>query len=298
MLKMNKNFNVFIGVITCFTLIFGCKPNYEKELLYLEQAFGAHHTIGLTDSLLQTYYKATAALDTSSALRLRYLTRAAEIQFLHKENANYAVRNLHRALQTQGKHDLMAPVALLTRVFNAYKYKAQPTVVMYPEEIDQMKADLLQHRPWIDSALVRLDRTMMTTPNAMPDAVQAEDFLDISEGYASLILEQDSAKAGNLLLKAAALAKSIENPNRALRLYYKLAEQLPRHPKAPTALFMMGFIQENDLNALDKAKSLYEDFLKRYPNDPDYADDAQNALKMLGKSPEELIKMFEAQNSK
>jgi tetratricopeptide (TPR) repeat protein len=292
---MNKNFNIFIAAIACFMVICSCKPNYEKDLLYLEQAFSAHRTDALTDSLLQTYYKATAALDTSDALRLRYLTRSAEIQFLNKQNGNNAVRNLHRALQTQGKHDLMAPVALLTRVFNAYKYKAQPTVGMYPEEIDQMKADLVQHRAWIDSALVRLDRTMMKTPNAMPDAGQAEDFLDISEGYASLLIEQDPAKAGNLLLKAAALAKSIENPNRALRLYYKLTELLPQHPKAPTALFMMGFIQENDLNQLDDAKTLYEAFLKRYPNDPDYADDAQNALKMLGKSPEELIKMFEAQ---
>ena len=40
-------------------------------------------------------------------------------------------------------------------------------------------------------------------------------------------------------------------------------------------------------------KSTYEEFLKRYPNDPDYVDDAENALKFLGIPPEEIIKQFE-----
>ena len=56
------------------------------------------------------------------------------------------------------------------------------------------------------------------------------------------------------------------------------------------ALFMTGFVYENDLMDLKNAKASYESFLKRYPNDPDFADDAQMALKMLGKSPEEIIK--------
>ena len=73
---------------------------------------------------------------------------------------------------------------------------------------------------------------------------------------------------------------------------------MPQHPKAPTALFMMGFIYENDLGDLNKAKETYQTFLNRYPNDPDYADDAQNALKFLGKSPEEIIREFEKKNAR
>jgi hypothetical protein len=44
---------------------------------------------------------------------------------------------------------------------------------------------------------------------------------------------------------------------------------------------------------LPKAKETYEDFLKKFPDDKDYADDATMALKNLGKSPEDLIKEFE-----
>ena len=62
------------------------------------------------------------------------------------------------------------------------------------------------------------------------------------------------------------------------------------------ALFMTGFVQENLLKNLDKAKTAYELFLQRYPNDPDFADDAQNCLKLLGKSPEEIFQQFEKQS--
>ena len=97
----------------------------------------------------------------------------------------------------------------------------------------------------------------------------------------------------NVLLRAAGLAKAVENPTKAIELYSKVSEGLPQHAKAPSALFMQAFIYENDLGEMQKAKTTYESFLQRFPNDPDFADDAQNALKMLGKSPEEIVKEFE-----
>jgi hypothetical protein len=44
---------------------------------------------------------------------------------------------------------------------------------------------------------------------------------------------------------------------------------------------------------LQKAKAVYEQFLQEYPSDQDFADDASNALKLLGKSPEEIVREFE-----
>jgi TolA-binding protein len=68
---------------------------------------------------------------------------------------------------------------------------------------------------------------------------------------------------------------------------------LPQHAQAPAALFLSGFIYENDLGDLEKAKAAYEDFIKRYPTDTSYLDDVQVSLKNLGKSAEELIREFE-----
>jgi hypothetical protein len=57
----------------------------------------------------------------------------------------------------------------------------------------------------------------------------------------------------------------------------------------------MGYIHENYFQELGKAKAIYEQFLQRYP-DHDFADDAQISIENLGKSPEELIRIFEEKN--
>lgn len=141
--------------------------------------------------------------------------------------------------------------------------------------------------------LVSLDKAMGGA--AVTDKTKAEEFIKTSEELAALVEKSNPDQYVDVLLKAAGLAKTIGNPQKAIELYTKVAAGLPQHKKAPTALFMIGFVQENDLNDLEKAKATYEMFLQKYPNDPDFADDAQNALKMLGKSPEEIIREFEKQ---
>ncbi len=125
------------------------------------------------------------------------------------------------------------------------------------------------------------------------DKAKADEFIKTAETLAALVEKTNQDQYVDLLLKSAGLAKTIENPQKAIELYQKVADGLPQHPKAPTALFMMGFVYENDLNDLQKAKGIYELFLEKYPNDPDFADDAQTSLTMLGKSPEDIIKEFE-----
>ena len=66
----------------------------------------------------------------------------------------------------------------------------------------------------------------------------------------------------------------------------------PDFDKTPQCLFLKGYIYENNLGDLDMAKSLYEEFLQKYPDD-DFADDAEVSIKNLGKTPEQLIKEFE-----
>lgn len=143
----------------------------------------------------------------------------------------------------------------------------------------------------LEKKLVDLDKEIGGAK--APNKEKAAQFIQTSEELAALVQSSDQEKYVGVLLKAAGLAKSVENPNKAIELYGKVSEGLPQHAKAPSALFMQAFIYENDLNDIQKAKTTYESFLQRYPGDPDFADDAQNALKMLGKSPEEIVKEFE-----
>jgi len=147
--------------------------------------------------------------------------------------------------------------------------------------------------PALQQKLVELDKAMGGAQ--VTDKAKAAEFIKTSEELAGLVEKSNQDQYVDVLLKAAGLAKTVENPQKAIELYSKIAEGLPQHKKAPTALFMIGFVQENDLADIVKAKATYESFLQKYPNDPDFADDAQNAIKMLGISPDDIIKGFEKQ---
>ena len=122
---------------------------------------------------------------------------------------------------------------------------------------------------------------------------QATELLDLYIEKA----EKDAAgdEAPDYLFKAAELAMNLNNTQQALELYNKIIYTYPDYEKTPECLFLMAFIYENTLQNYGKAKELYEMFIEKYP-DHDFADDAKFSLQYLGKSPEELMKEFEAQD--
>ena len=50
----------------------------------------------------------------------------------------------------------------------------------------------------------------------------------------------------------------------------------------------MAYTYENNLHDLVRAKTLYEEFLQKFPNG-ELAQDARLSLENLGKTPEEMI---------
>ncbi len=84
--------------------------------------------------------------------------------------------------------------------------------------------------------------------------------------------------------------------NKAINLYDQIISEFNNYPKAPEALFLKGYVYENNLGRLDKAKVIYEEFLTKYPEN-EFADDAEVCLRYLGKSPEELIEIFQNQSN-
>jgi len=106
---------------------------------------------------------------------------------------------------------------------------------------------------------------------------------------------KDSPEAPDYLYSAADLSLNTGKSKEALDLYNSIIYKYPDYPKAPECLFLVGYIYENYFQEYGKAKEIYESFLKKYPTH-DFADDAAISIKNMGKSPEELIKSFEAQN--
>ncbi len=143
----------------------------------------------------------------------------------------------------------------------------------------------------LTSQLAALDAEMGGA--AVSDPSKADRFIQLSEELAALQKPTDPGQSVETILKAAALAKAAGKSVRAVELYQRVHSEMPKHPKAPMALFMSGFVYENDLGDLQKAKAVYEQFLQEYPADQDFADDADSALKLLGKTPEEIVREFE-----
>ena len=289
--------SLFFVLITA-SGIWCCKQqDTTADIARLENALEKNFSTAAADSLVALYLQTVSEHPQDTSRNLQYLTKAASLKFAKQKNTVAAVRILNDGVKqyAAGSQDMGELFGAMARIWTAYLYKSTPDLSRQPEDIDEMHANLLNNLRWIDSSLYRLDRKMMD--NSRPGALNLADadaFIEISEAAAALQKEKKQPDAYvRILMQAAGLAKSIGNPKKALQLYYQVESQLPEHRQAPAALFLSGFIYENDLGDLDEAKTVYQDFLKRYPDDPNYLDDVQVSLKNLGKSPEELIREFE-----
>lgn len=289
--------SLFFVLITA-SGIWCCKQqDTTADIARLENALEKNFSTAAADSLVALYLQTVSEHPQDTSRNLQYLTKAASLKFAKQKNTVAAVRILNDGVKqyAAGSQDMGELFGAMARIWTAYLYKSTPDLSRQPEDIDEMHANLLNNLRWIDSSLYQLDRKMMD--NSRPGALNLADadaFIEISEAAAALQKEKKQPDAYvRILMQAAGLAKSIGNPKKALQLYYQVESQLPEHRQAPAALFLSGFIYENDLGDLDKAKTVYQDFLKRYPDDPNYLDDVQVSLKNLGKSPEELIREFE-----
>ncbi|MEW6509270.1 MAG: tetratricopeptide repeat protein [Bacteroidota bacterium] len=87
-----------------------------------------------------------------------------------------------------------------------------------------------------------------------------------------------------------------ESLNKAVQYYQKLYEGYPDFNESAPAMMMAGFILANELNKTEEAKVIYEEFLKKYP-DNQLAGSVKLELESIGKSPEEILqKKIESKN--
>ncbi len=122
------------------------------------------------------------------------------------------------------------------------------------------------------------------------DTAAVNSLLNDYEVYADNYPDDTTGAA--YLFKAADFYRYQRKPLRSIELYKKIYDQYTTVARRPYALFLQGFIFENEAGNTHAAKVLYEKFLKEYPTHP-IARDVQATLANLGKSPEQLIQEFE-----
>ena len=81
---------------------------------------------------------------------------------------------------------------------------------------------------------------------------------------------------------------SEESLLRAVKAYTEFHKKFHTDPKAAQTLFMIGFIQANELKNIEAAKVAYSKFLKLYP-DSEMAESAKAEIENLGLTPDEIL---------
>ena len=95
------------------------------------------------------------------------------------------------------------------------------------------------------------------------------------------------------LFKAGGIAMNSGYAEKAVASFDRLMKEYPAHEKAALGLFFKAFVQENLMQNLDQARETYLLFIEKYPGN-EFADDARASVENLGKTPEQMIREFEA----
>ncbi len=118
------------------------------------------------------------------------------------------------------------------------------------------------------------------SPRAIEELKNA--YLDFSVKY------PDDELSPEYIFKAAQRCNATAEHEQALKLFQQIIDQYPKSKVAEEALFLQGYIYENSLHDLVKAKTAYGHFLAKYPKS-DLTEDAKLAIENLGKTPEEIF---------
>ncbi len=97
----------------------------------------------------------------------------------------------------------------------------------------------------------------------------------------------------NYVFRTAEVNRVLGKGAEALSNYHLLIKKYPESPYVPDAYFFIAVVYENVLYDFAKASVAYRTFMDKFPEHP-LVKDAKLSMEYLGKSPEEIISMFES----
>lgn len=151
-----------------------------------------------------------------------------------------------------------------------------------------------QREEKLRSAIADAEKQLFDSPEPGADTAKAGSMIKMYLSYVAAYPADTNSP--DYLFRAADLSAKTNDIHSAIQLYEKLVQEYPENKHTPLAIFLQGFIYENQASDPMKAKPYYEKFLAAYP-DHAMAADVAFSLENLGKSPEELIRQFETQQT-
>ena len=101
---------------------------------------------------------------------------------------------------------------------------------------------------------------LFSSENSSIDRIKALELVDLYVAYANTYPE-DSLAVENLF-KGAEFCLNLGEGQRSIDLYDRVINEYPDFRKVPECMFLKGYVYENYLGDLDRAKAIYTEFIE------------------------------------
>lgn len=139
--------------------------------------------------------------------------------------------------------------------------------------------------------ILELEKNMVDEKGAL-NAASADKLINLYLDYAKKFPKDEMSP--DFLFKAVDISVGYNalNPQKTIDIINILIAEYPDFEMTPMAMYIKGFVYENQMYDLENALDTYHQFLEKYP-DNHLAADVQTTIDHLGIPLEELIKTFE-----
>ena len=295
-----------LGILAFCLLFAACQNENQGEqnsaIQEMETALEKDQSQEKVQGLIDEYEAYIAANPNDAKQNAEYTYRAGLLQYrINRFNA--ALDYSKKVLKNYYDSDASSKAALL--MASIYKDKLQNEVganaVMqafvraYPnhEQTPILQDSFLTDALGLELQIDTIKYEIYNEKTGKIEYRPASDYIGLCEIYGLML--PTAEKTPEYLHEAGKIAGYIESHKKAMELYEWVYNKYPDSEKAPLALFMMGFTQEDAMKNPDAAREIYQNFLDKYPTH-DFADDAQFLLSNLGKSDDEIIENFDGNN--
>ncbi len=295
---------VFIFIAVCSMALFSCQneSGLSGEIAKLEKEVESSPTVDGVNNLVTKYNQYIKENPDDAEWNGRYLYRAAAKQ-LQTNNLRGTVQFLNDGIKRFGTSSATPNSIYL--LAETYKNKFRQTdqaevyyqalVEAYPSNpyAEKAKGNLKDSKTLSERIEVIKSDIYMDSTQTRVNPNKARNLVDMYMLHASLL--PDHPKSPMYLYDTYEIANSVRMFRDAAAACEKLYKDYPEHEKAPTALFLTGYLYENELKDMDKAKNLYTTFLEKYPEN-EFAKSAKFALDNLGIPPDQLLEKLKKNN--
>ncbi|HRI00978.1 MAG TPA: hypothetical protein PK006_08000 [Saprospiraceae bacterium] len=290
-----------VVILACFI---SCKSDnklQDPKLQELQNAFNKNPNQESYDKLITSYLELMQkhskdkpmieeALASCFAASEKIGAKTQQVIFLNNLMKDYPDRPDH-------KENVVKMIGLLDSL-----NRTGPADVMslcylkaYPndEKAAQLKAGIPEKYTLPDSCILDIGRAIFSDTTQKFSEEKARVYVDACEAYA-LAIPKDEA-APEFIFKAAETSNALKTYEKSFALYDWIIDAYPKHPRAPMALFMKGFLFDGTIKDSANARRFYTEFLEKYPKH-EFVKDAKVLLSNIGKSDEQVLQELMEKN--